>query len=210
MLSVDDQDETITSGVNKKSTLLDGHNDQLTSSSSTLLSTTSSAAESIPQTCKEKEADESIFLAVSSNEDNQNIYYKDSNEIINKPMIKEDIIEGMSTRGGRMIFMNNYGYLFMTETKSTIGWRCVKRNENCKAVIYTLKTTGEFSHWNGKFHSHSADLSDTRKREILSKIKHRVIDEFIPIKVIIEEEYRKANLSTEEKKIMPLPTKIGN
>ncbi len=107
-----------------------------------------------------------------------------------------------------MIFMHLYAYIYMNETKEFIGWRCVKRNERCKAVIYTFKSTGQFSHWNQKFHCHAVDLCDTRKRQILSKIKSRVLDEFIPIKVIIEEEYRKANLSMEEKRIMPLPTQI--
>ena len=91
--------------------------------------------------------------------------------------------------------MNGYGYLFMNEPKNTIGWRCTRRDENCKAVIYTFKSTQQFSHWNGKFHSHLCDTGYTQKREILSKIKSRIIDEFIPIKVIIEDEYRKAVVS---------------
>ena len=108
-----------------------------------------------------------------------------------------------------MVFMNGDGYLFMNETKNTIGWRCARRDENCKAVIYTFKSTQQFSHWNGKLHSHLCDTSYTRKREILSKIKSRVIDEFIPIKVIIEDQYRKAELTMEEKRVMPLPAQIG-
>ena len=108
-----------------------------------------------------------------------------------------------------MIYMNFYGYIHMNETKELIGWRCVKRSQPCKAVIYTFKSTGLFSHWNGKFHCHSIDLRDSRKREIVLKIKNRVLDEFIPIKAIVEEEYRKANLSVEEKRIMLLPAKIG-
>jgi hypothetical protein len=125
------------------------------------------------------------------------------------PVISGDITIGTSTRGGKMVFMNNYGYIHMNETTDMIGWRCVKRNENCKATIYTLKSTGKFDHWNGKFHCHVIDVSDTRKREVLSNIKRRVLDEFIPIKVIIDEEYRKAKLSADEKKAMPLPMQIG-
>jgi hypothetical protein len=37
----------------------------------------------------------------------------------------------------------------MSTSKETIGWRCAKRNENCKIVIHTLKTIGEFGQWNG-------------------------------------------------------------
>ena len=81
--------------------------------------------------------------------------------------------------------------------------------DDFNAIIYTFMSTAQFNHWNRKFHCHGIDLCDTRKREILSKIKSRVLDEFIPIKTIIEEEYRKANLSIEEKRIMPLPSQIG-
>ncbi|CAF4282248.1 unnamed protein product, partial [Rotaria magnacalcarata] len=101
--------------------------------------------------------------------------------------------------------MNDFGYLFLNETKNAVGWRCARRDLNCKAVIYTLKNTQEFSHWNGQVHSHLRDAGYTRKNEISSKIKSRVVDEFIPIKVIIEDEYRKAKLTAEEKRVMPLP-----
>ena len=128
---------------------------------------------------------------------------------MNKPILKGEITTGTSTRGGKMVFMNEFAYLFMSEAKETTGWRCSKRNENCKAVIHISKQTEQFSHWNGIFHCHLPDLSETRKREILNKIKHRVIDEYISIKMIIEEEYRKANLSEEEKRAMLLPIQIG-
>ncbi|CAF5018959.1 unnamed protein product, partial [Rotaria socialis] len=52
------------------------------------------------------------------------------------------------------------------------------------------------------------DARETRKRDILNKIKHRVLDEDTSIGIIIEEEYRKANLSVEEKQMMPLLTQI--
>lgn len=160
-------------------------------------------------TTQTAEEDHVALLFASSNENEDDIYYDNSNAITTQPVERGDITFGSSTRGGKMIFMNQYGYLYMNETKTTVDWRCVKRNENCKAVIYTVKSSGEFSHGNGKYHCHLLDLSDTRKREILTKIKNRVLDEFIPIKSIIEDEYRKANLSNEEKKAMPLPVKIG-
>lgn len=138
-------------------------------------------------------------LSVLPSDDN--IYPDDFNAAMNDPVVSGDITCRTSIRGGKMIFMN--------ETKEFISWRCVKRNERCTAVIYTFKSTEQFSHWNGKFHCHTIDLCDTRKREILSKIKSRVLDEFIPIKMIIEDEYRKANLSIEEKRIMPRASRIG-
>jgi hypothetical protein len=174
------------------------------------LSSSTSAVTKSPSTANEGELKQHTLLSlVSSDEDNFDLHNDESSTIGNKPVVKGNITFGTSTRGGRMIFMNQYSYIRMNETKSMIGWRCSKRNENCKAVIYTLKSTGEFSRWNGQFHCHGVDLSDTRKREILTKIKSRVLDEYISIKLIIEEEYRKANLSTEEKKIMPLPVQIG-
>ncbi|CAF1207298.1 unnamed protein product [Didymodactylos carnosus] len=78
----------------------------------------------------------------SSNEDDDDMYPDDSNTIMNKPVVKGDITTGTSTRGDKMIFMNSYGYLYISETKNTVGWRCVRRNENCKAVVYTLKESG--------------------------------------------------------------------
>jgi hypothetical protein len=128
---------------------------------------------------------------------------------MNKPIVKGEITTGLSTRGGKMIFMNDFAYLYMSTGKKTTGWRCAKRNENCKAVIHVSNETGQFSHWNGISHCHLSDLRETRKRDILNKIKHRVNDEYISVKIIIQEEYRKASLSEEEKRIMPLPAQIG-
>ena len=133
----------------------------------------------------------------------------DVNEFTNVPVIKGEITTGTSIRGGKMIFMNGFSYLYMGEGKETIGWRCARRDENCKAVIHVEKETGQFSRWNGAFHCHAPTVSKTRKREILNKIKKRVLDEYIPIKIIVKDEYRKANLTPQEKQVMPLPSQIG-
>lgn len=156
-----------------------------------------------------KNDDHSIISLGSSKIDESEILFDDSTDLMNKPIIKGEITTGTSTRGGKMVFMNGFAYLYMSEAKETTGWRCAKRNENCKAVIHLSKQTGQFSHWNKIFHCHLPDLRETRKRDILNKIKHRVVDEYISIKMIIEEEYRKANLSEEEKRLMPLPVQIG-
>ncbi|CAF1325281.1 unnamed protein product [Rotaria sordida] len=144
ILSAIHEDETAKQEVNKKSISPNSHNHQATSSSSTYSSTTSSVTKSSTATNEVIQKDHSIFSLASSDEDNDDIYYGDSNAIINKPVIKGDTAVGTSSRGGRMIFMNQYG----------------------------------------------------------------VVDEFISIKTIVEEEYRKANLSAEEKRIMPLPVQI--
>ncbi|CAF2092156.1 unnamed protein product [Rotaria magnacalcarata] len=139
-------------------------------------------------------SDHSIVSLDSSNNDDMVVSEGDADVFINVPVVKGEITSGTSIR----------------KAKETIGWRCARRNVNCKAVIHTLKTTGEFSRWNGVFHYHTVDPNEARKREILGTIKKRVLDEHIPVKIIVEQEYRKANLSTEEKRIIPLPSKIGS
>ncbi|CAF1168612.1 unnamed protein product [Rotaria sordida] len=177
-------------------------------SESIVLSPTSTSAPHSPVTITKLKDGHSIISLESSNNDESDIE-GDSNAFMNVPIIKGSITTGTSTRGGKMVFMNGFGYLYMSTAKKSIGWRCVRRDMNCKAVIHTSKITGEFSHWNGTFHCHAPDLFETRKRNILAKIKSRVRDEYIPIKIIIEEEYRKASLSVEEKRVMPLPCQIG-
>ena len=132
-----------------------------------------------------------MFSLDLSNEGENYIHPDEANAMLNKPVVRGEIT-GTLTRDVKMIFMNGYGYLFMNQTKTIVGSRCVRRGESCKAVVYTFQEKQEFSHWNGQFHSHFPDLDNTRKREILSTIKSRVFDEFIPTKAIIEEEHRKA------------------
>ncbi|CAF5168955.1 unnamed protein product, partial [Rotaria magnacalcarata] len=182
----------------------DDHQSTILSSSSVA----SSVMKSPTLTVEKVKIDYSLLSTESSDKDEDGIYLGDSNAIMNKPAKNGEITSGTSTRGGKMIYMNDFGYLFLNETKNAVGWRCARRDLNCKAVIYTLKNTQEFSHWNGQVHSHLRDAGYTRKNEILSKIKSRVVDEFIPIKVIIEDEYRKAKLTAEEKRVMPLPIQI--
>ena len=91
------------------------------------------------------EVEELVPLSAASssldNDDGNDLSQGDSDAPSNVPVVSGDITFGTSTRGGRMIFMNFYGYIFMNETKEFIGWRCIKRNEQCKAVIYTCKNT---------------------------------------------------------------------
>lgn len=152
---------------------------------------------------------ESVVQFESPNDINNEILLLDANDLTNVPVVKGEITTGKSTRGGKMIFMSGFSYLYMSEGKVTTGWRCARRDLRCKAVIHINKDNEFFSHWNGIGHCHSASISETRKREILNKIKFRVLDDYIPIKIIVEDEYRKANLSEQEKQVMPLPSQIG-
>ncbi|CAF3352601.1 unnamed protein product [Rotaria socialis] len=172
-------------------------------------STSTPVSHSTTASIKEIEDDHSTISLETSNNDENFISLGDSNALVNVPIIKGDITTGTSTRGGKMVFMNGFGYLYMSTAKQSIGWRCARRDMNCKAVIHTSRVTGEFDHWNGTFHCHESDSYETRKRNILVKIKNRVLDEYIPIKIIVEEECRKANLSVEEKRAMPLPAHIA-
>lgn len=185
----------------------DDATDEPTSSSliTTIISLTTSPTTSVIN----NDDNNSNISPESPNNDDSELATGDSNHFMNIPVIEGEIITGTSTRGGKMIFMNGFAYLYMRMAKETTGWRCARRNENCKAVIHISKQTGKFSHWNGIFHCHSSDASETRKRDIINKIKHRVLDEYISVKFIVEEEYRKANLSVQEKRMMPLPAQIG-
>ena len=88
---------------------------------------------------------------------------------VNFLVTKDNITNGTSIQGGKMISMNGYSYLHMSTANEAIGWQCARGNENCKAAIHTFKTTGEFSYCNGVFHFHTADLNETRKPKILDK-----------------------------------------
>ncbi|CAM4847238.1 unnamed protein product, partial [Rotaria magnacalcarata] len=152
-----------------------------------------------------------LVSGTSSSDENQNdSSFGDANAMLNVPIGDGDITTGTSQRGGRMIFLNGYSYLYMSESKATFAWRCSKRAEHCKAVIHTSKVTRKFSHWNGPCHIHIVDQTEIRKRSILTKIKARVVDEYISVTAIVEDEYGKAQLSYEEKRAMPLPLSLAS
>ncbi|CAF3409905.1 unnamed protein product [Rotaria socialis] len=152
-----------------------------------------------------------LVSGTSSSDENQNdSSFGDGNAMLNVPIADGYITTGTSERGGRMIFLNGYSYLYMSESKATFAWRCSKRTEHCKAVIHTSKVTSKFSHWNGQSHIHIVDQTEIRKRSILTKIKARVVDKYISVTVIVEDEYRKAQLSYEEKRAMPLPLSLAS
>ncbi|CAF1501904.1 unnamed protein product [Rotaria magnacalcarata] len=78
----------------------------------------------------------------SSSDENQNdSSFGYANAMLNVPIDDGDITTGTSQRGGRMIFLNGYSYLYMSESKATFAWQCSKRVEHCKAVIHTSKVT---------------------------------------------------------------------
>ena len=88
------------------------------------------------------EIGENIYPMSSSvlcNQDDDEVHHDDLNATTNTPVVKEDITLGTSTRGGKTIFMNLYGYIHMNETNETISWRCVKRNENCNYISDRLR-----------------------------------------------------------------------
>ncbi|CAF0843291.1 unnamed protein product [Adineta ricciae] len=114
----------------------------------------------------------------------------DEHDFMHVPITGGDITTGLSTRGGKMVFINGFAYSYMGMSKKTTGWRCARRKENCKAVIHISKETGKIQEWNGVYHCHQPDQREDREREILNKIKQRVLDENRSIKMIIEEEYR--------------------
>ncbi|CAF1023302.1 unnamed protein product [Rotaria magnacalcarata] len=153
-------------------------NDDATVEPTSSIPITSSVSPTTSSPTKNDDNDSIISLESSNNDENE-IFAGDSNHLMNEPVIKGEVTTSTSTRGGKMIFMNGFGYLYMSMAKETTGWRCARRNENCKAVIHISKQTGQFSHWNGIFHCHPSDARETRKRGILNKTKHRVLDQYI-------------------------------
>ncbi|CAF1017466.1 unnamed protein product [Rotaria sordida] len=117
---------------------------QPTSSSSILVESTSPYVP-ISSTTTETN-NHSITSLGSSNNDENEVFSDESNDLMNKPIVKGEITIGTSTRGGKMILMNRFSYLYMSTAKETTGWRCARRNEKCKAVIHVPKQTGQFSH----------------------------------------------------------------
>ncbi|CAF1416309.1 unnamed protein product [Adineta ricciae] len=154
-----------------------------------------------PSASPSKEDDNHSVISLQSSEN-------DENDSMHVSVTEGEIITDESTRGGKMVFMNGFAYLYTGMSKDATGWRCARRNENCKVVIHISKLTGKLKAWNGVYHCHQSDKRENQKREILNEIKHRVLDKYKSIKMIIEEEYRKANLSEEEKRTMPLPSQI--
>ena len=118
---------------------------------------------------------------------------------------------GESTKNKPMVFMKNYCYLYMSTapTLGTDGYRCVRRDLNCPTTIHIHTTSNQYHRWNGKRHIHPPDVTEQRRREIISIIKKRVVIEHRPVCSIVEEEYAKAKLTKEEQVIFKNPKQLG-
>lgn len=118
---------------------------------------------------------------------------------------------GESTKQKPMIFMQNYSYLYMSvaSTLGTISYRCVRRDLNCPTTIHVYTINNQFQRSNGKRHVHPPDPTDQQRREIVSIIKKRVVNEHIPVCCIVEEEYAKAKLTKEEQAIFKNLKQLG-
>ena len=70
-----------------------------------------------------KETDHQALSTLPLDEDIDGIYQDYSNRATNSPVVGGDITYGTSTRGGKMIYMNFYGYikLHMNETIDFLG-----------------------------------------------------------------------------------------
>jgi hypothetical protein len=118
---------------------------------------------------------------------------------------------GESTKSKPMLFMKKYTYLHMSTapTLGTSGYRCARKDLNCPATIHIHTASNQFHRWNGKKHTHIPDSTEQRRREIISIIKKRVVNEHRPVCSIVEEEYAKAKLTTEEKLLFKTPKSLG-
>ncbi|CAF1173782.1 unnamed protein product [Adineta ricciae] len=121
---------------------------------------------------------------------------------------KTHVTYGSTNRGGRELYMNGYSYQVKTVNTMTTRWRCTVRTPLCGASIYTNNIDNTFSRWNGVYHSHVPDENRELIREIIAKIKARVLSEPYPVMMIAEEEIRNAKLDKTQLAAMPLPCQL--
>jgi hypothetical protein len=122
---------------------------------------------------------------------------------------KDNINFGTTSRGRRELHMCGYSYQVKKENTTTTRWRCIIRTPRCPATIHTNNVDDSFNHWNGIYHHHSPDTNRELIKNVIAKIKARVLIEPYPVVYIAEEEIRKAKMDKTQLAAMPLPTEMG-
>ena len=107
------------------------------------------------------------------------------------------------------MYMCGYSYQVKEANAITTRWRCVVRYPSCPVTIHTNNFDDSFSQWNGAHHNHSPDENRELIKNLLGKIKARVLVDPHPVVFIAEDEIRKANLSKSQLLAMPLPHAMG-
>jgi hypothetical protein len=89
------------------------------------------------------------------------------------------------------------------------NFRCSRKNAGCRSVIYIFIDSNGYKSSNYAEHNHSPDNHHTKRLLILQKVKDRVLIEPTSVTRIIEDEYIKNNLDTEDRCQFLLPHAQG-
>ncbi|CAF4013815.1 unnamed protein product [Rotaria sordida] len=115
---------------------------------------------------------------------------------------------GRTNRGGRELYMCGYSYQVKEENATATRWRCVIRTPTCPVTIHTNNIDDSFIYWNGAHHHHPPNRSRELIKNVISKIKARVLVEPYPVVSIAEEEIRNAKMNKSQLAAMPLPSQM--
>jgi hypothetical protein len=118
------------------------------------------------------------------------------------------IINFSKTQKGRdLLMLNGYSYTLNKEAKVQYYWRCETRfcsatlitTRNLITGVHSISTVGEIHHL------HAPSIAKQEIRVFRVQVKRRVREELTPVALLIEEEIRKVNLSSEAEQLLTHP-----
>ncbi|CAF0848187.1 unnamed protein product [Didymodactylos carnosus] len=113
-----------------------------------------------------------------------------------------------TNRGNDRMCMGGYTYDFMSQSlkNNHRSFRCSKKNSGCRAVVHVFIDSNVYKNSNNVEHNHPPNPVDVKRLLVLQKIKERMSIEPTSIPRIIEDEYIKHNLNTDEQQHFLLPS----
>jgi hypothetical protein len=110
-------------------------------------------------------------------------------------------------KGRDLLMLNGYSYTLNKEAKVQYYWRCETRfcsatlitTKNLITGIHSISTIGEIHHL------HAPSIPKQEIRVFRAQVKRRVREELTPVALLIEEEMRKVNLSSEAQQMLTHP-----
>ncbi|CAM4985558.1 unnamed protein product [Rotaria socialis] len=110
-------------------------------------------------------------------------------------------------KGRDLLMMNGYSYTLNKEAKVQYYWRCETRF--CSATLITtrnISTGGHSISTEGEIHHlHAPSIAKQEIRVFRAQVKRRVREELTPVTLLIEQEMRKINLSSEAQQLLTHP-----
>ncbi|CAF1493613.1 unnamed protein product [Rotaria sp. Silwood1] len=110
-------------------------------------------------------------------------------------------------KGRDLLMMNGYSYTLNKETKVQHYWRCETRlcsatlitTRNLITDIHSISSVGEIHHL------HAPSIAKQEIGVFRAQVKRRVREELTPVALLIEQEMRKVNLSSEAQQLLTHP-----